>query len=229
MKNLTKTFLGAASLATLCVATPAFAAIDGLSANAAFTTDYVWRGYSQSAGEAAMQGGLDYDFGNGFSVGTWLSSINFGDNSPVEWDLYGAYSGNITDQLTYDIGVIGYLYPEAPGPADYDFAEIHGGLGYDLGFASLSGEIYYSPDIFGPANDASEYYSFGVSVPIVDWLSASAHYGIYNFEGASSGLNYNDYSFGLAATYDAYTVSLMYTGTDDAAPDRYIASLSFAL
>lgn len=231
MSNRIRTLLGAAGLAGLCTAAlgtlPAQAKIEGLSGNAAFTTDYVWRGKSQSAGEAAMQGGLNYDAGNGFSAGTWLSSINFGDNSPVEWDVFGAYAGNITSQLSYTAGVIGYLYPESPAAADYNFVELHGGLGYNLGFATLTGEIYYSPDITGPSTESSEYYTFGASVPVLDWLSANLHYGVYDFSGPSP--DYNDWSLGLTATYDAYSLALAYIGTDDSAPDRYVATFSFAL
>ena len=63
-----------------------------LTANASFTTNYVFRGITQSANRPAVQGGLDYTIGDsGFAVGTWVSSIDFGDHTPFEWDLYANY------------------------------------------------------------------------------------------------------------------------------------------
>src|SRR5690242_11363460 len=62
------TALGLASMA----ATPASAQIAGLSANAAVTTNYIFRGISQSGANPAVQAGLDYNIGtSGFAIGTW--------------------------------------------------------------------------------------------------------------------------------------------------------------
>ncbi len=67
--------VGGACLALLA-ASPAFA--EGLTANGQFTTDYVPRGISQTATRPAVQGGLDYDTGIGITLGTWVSSLDFG-------------------------------------------------------------------------------------------------------------------------------------------------------
>ncbi len=45
-----------------------------ISGNVALTTDYRFRGISQSDEEAAVQGGFDVAFEPGFYVGTWGSS-----------------------------------------------------------------------------------------------------------------------------------------------------------
>ena len=55
----------------------------GLSANVGLVTLYKYRGQDQYIGHSgkerwlrpAIQGGLDYDFGNGFYVGNWNSSL----------------------------------------------------------------------------------------------------------------------------------------------------------
>lgn len=50
-----------------------------LSANAALTTDYVFRGFSQTAENAAIQGGFDATHGI-FYAGVWASNLDFGGN-----------------------------------------------------------------------------------------------------------------------------------------------------
>src|ERR1700704_5923456 len=72
---------GGACLALLA-SSPAFA--DGLTANGQFTTNYVLRGISQTATRPAVQGGLDYDTGVGLTIGTWVSSLDFGDDTNLE-------------------------------------------------------------------------------------------------------------------------------------------------
>src|SRR4051812_12918975 len=49
------------------------------TANVALTSDYVFRGVSQSDNRTAVQGGFDWDTGVGLHFGTWASSINFKD------------------------------------------------------------------------------------------------------------------------------------------------------
>ena len=47
----------------------------GYSANVAFTTDYIWRGMTQSDGPA-IQGGFDFESDSGFYAGIWGSNVN---------------------------------------------------------------------------------------------------------------------------------------------------------
>src|SRR4051812_17083639 len=73
--------------------------------NVALTSDYVFRGVSQTNNNVAIQGGFDWDTGAGFHVGTWGSSLNFKDGSEAsaEIDLYGGYAGKLMDdKLSYD-------------------------------------------------------------------------------------------------------------------------------
>src|SRR4029450_3753648 len=103
MKKTLSIVLGATALSLASVAaTPASAQIAGLSANAAVTTNYVFRGISQSGANPAVQAGVDYNIGTtGFAIGAWASSIDFGnpygDDTPVEVDFYGSYTFAVTN------------------------------------------------------------------------------------------------------------------------------------
>src|SRR5258705_6803712 len=145
MKKALPIVLAAVGLASV-TATPAFA-IDGLSANAAVTTNYVFRGISQSGGQAAVQAGLDYNIPGvtGFAVGTWASSIDFGnangEDTPLEWDLYGSYTYAINDKFSLSVGAIHYTYPNSPHGVNYNWYEGWAGAGYNFGFATVGGKI----------------------------------------------------------------------------------------
>jgi uncharacterized protein (TIGR02001 family) len=216
MKRILQGLLGAAGM--MAVATPAMA--QGLSVNAAITNNYVWRGITQSDENFAVQGGADYDFGNGLAIGTWASTVDFNDGeTSFELDLYGSYSGMFNDMFGYTVGAIGYLYPDSPSGSNLDFFEIYGGLSAMLGPATLSGRLYFSPDI---ADQTSLYWTGGIAVPFGGFFTASANIGYYDFE---NGFDYVDYNVGLAATYEFVTASLTYTGTDIDGADEYLVGL----
>ena len=60
----------------------------------------------------AIQGGFDYEQGL-FYAGTWASSVDFGDNTTMELDLYGGIAPT-WNMLSFDIGALYYAYPGAP-------------------------------------------------------------------------------------------------------------------
>jgi len=213
-KNL-PILLGAVGLA-LATATPAMSA--PLSANGAVTTNYIFRGISQSGGQAAVSAGLDYDLGSmvpGLSVGTWASSIDFGNDGPLELDLYGSYTGNITDMFSYSVGVITYNYPNMPHGVNFNWQEYWGGLTYNFGPLSVAGKVFYSPD-YTNLSTSEVYYTGGVTVPIAPWLTFSANVGRTELDHAVTPIikSYTDWNVSLAATFDAYTVTVGYASTD---------------
>jgi len=93
-----------------------------LSANAAITSNYIWRGVTQTSDQAAGQGGIDWGHGSGLYVGTWVSNVNF-DNSDdgYEMDVYAGFGGEV-GSLGYDLGVLTYQYPVTP---EFNFTEVY--------------------------------------------------------------------------------------------------------
>lgn len=98
MKSLKLLAIAAASAAVIA---PAQA--QGLSFNIGAVSLYKSNGIDQDtrqednrkAFRPAIQGGVDYDFGNGFYVGNWNSTGKFGDAN-IEIDLYAGYAGQLT-------------------------------------------------------------------------------------------------------------------------------------
>ena len=99
-------------LLTLLLAFSIMPAFADMSGNVAYTSDYMWRGQSQSLGGGAFQAGVELDY-EGFFVGAWASEVDFGnDTASLEYDLYGGYSFAVSDKLSMDVGVIQYRWDD---------------------------------------------------------------------------------------------------------------------
>lgn len=197
--------------------------------NVSLTSNYVFRGISQTGGEMAIQGGLDYAHSSGFYLGTWASNVGWiedyqGYNSGnVEIDVYGGYRGGIGDTgLTFDVGAIRYMYPGDKGAAfEGDTSEIYGSLGWKWFTAKYS--YYVSDGVFGfgPNADGSDYLDIAASYPIGDTgLTVGAHWGTFNFDNFPAA-DYDDWK--VSMTYDmgklsgkmsGVTLGVAYTDTD---------------
>lgn len=75
----------------------------------------------------AIQGGVDKVFENGVYLGNWNSTGKFG-QADVEIDLYGGYRGQIGESLTYDLGLITFIYPGSGG--GWNGSEAYGSISY---------------------------------------------------------------------------------------------------
>ena len=201
-----------------------------VSVNLAVTTDYVFRGYTQTGEDAAVQGGLDWADSSGWYVGTWASNIDFGpgDDASIEVDIYGGYAWEAND-VSYDVGLLYYAYPGADSSSGYDFIEAYAGLGYDLDAVSLSGAVHFTPDNFGETG-TGWYLTGGLSGGLTDALSLDANVG-FSQVTEDFGEDYLDWNVGLNYSFSQLALDLRYHDTD--APDcagscdaRVVLSLS---
>ncbi|MEE4296723.1 MAG: TorF family putative porin, partial [Wenzhouxiangella sp.] len=119
MKASSITAVSAALVAGAFAVLPAQDLRAEVSANIGVVSNYFFRGFSETDGGAAVQGGLDYAADNGFYVGTWASNVDFGDDTSYELDLYLGFGQELDSGLGYDVGYIYYAYPDAPGSADF--------------------------------------------------------------------------------------------------------------
>ena len=211
-------------LATVVVATGASVQAE-VSANIGVTSDYIWRGVSQSSEAASVSGGVDYSSDSGFYAGTWVGSL--GDNGSgfagSEVDLYFGYGGEIGQVgLGYDVGYIYYHYPTAEG----DFGEIYASVGGDIfsgGFAYTvnDGDIDGEDNVLFASGDLYLYVSAGVDLS--DTWTAGATIGSYLFDadgdvigGVEVDADYVFYQvdFGKSTDLGDFTISLIGTDID---------------
>ncbi len=140
-----------------------------VSANVALASEYRFRGVDLSDGDLAIQGGFDISHSSGFYVGTWASNLDedtvgFGS---TELDVYAGFGGDIGEGLSFDIGGIYYLYPNAASGLATDYVEFYGSLGYTFGPLELTTGIAYAPDqeSLGDTDNLYLYTDVGFGIP----------------------------------------------------------------
>ena len=186
------------------------AAEGNVSANAAFTSDYVFRGISQSDNHFAVSAGADYAWElapNGLYLGAWASSVDFDDGGEgtAELDFYLGFTRTFGD-INFDLGLIYYEYPGANNSLDYDLDEAYVNLGYK--FASL--KYSYSDNYFAGTGN-SHYWEAGVDFELVNKVNMGLHVGSMDVQKAS---NYNDWKVALSREIDGFGFEIAYTDTN---------------
>jgi uncharacterized protein (TIGR02001 family) len=190
------------------------------SANVTLTSDYVFRGISQSNEEPTVQGGIDWSHPEtGLYLGVWGSGVDFTDASS-EFDAYGGISGTV-DDLTWDLGAIYYHYPGSDDDLNYDFWELAAAAGYDFGILQTSLSLNYSPDYFGNSGDAY-YLAAYVTAPLPYDLTLNGHVAHqWIDDNAAFGTDdYTDWSLGLGYTLEGFDLALTYHDTDLDEPEE---------
>ena len=188
-----------------------------LSGNVTVTSDYAFRGISQTLEEPSVQGGVDLAHPSGFYIGTWGSSLNFGEEvnprAQVELDVYGGFAFSPADLVDLDLGVLYYGYPGSAARG-YDFVEF--GLGASRSFSLLESglTLAYSPDYFGGSGGAW-YYGLELGVP-VSLLTVGGSIGHQTIEKNEifGTPNYTNWSLGLGVDLAGFQLSGQYVGTD---------------
>ena len=136
--------------ATLAV-TPSHAAGSWL-ATATVATDYVFRGFSRSAGEAPLQAGLRYRHSTGFSAGLWGSTVDFAadqgsaNERRVELHGFAGYSAPLTEDWSLGLFLLRYEYPGASAEVDESYSEAEVSMVYR---GVLQASLAYTPDVLG--------------------------------------------------------------------------------
>ena len=132
MKNLLKTGVIALFSGVMSLQAAEF------ESNVALSSDYIWRGMTQTAEEPAISGGFDIAGESGLYFGTWASNVEFGDGAALELDWYAGYASELDNGFSYDIGYLAYTYP---GEDSLDFEEIYVCFGYSyFGYTFSSGQ-----------------------------------------------------------------------------------------
>jgi uncharacterized protein (TIGR02001 family) len=205
---------GAALAVSVAQAQTAPAPEHTLSANVGLFSEYIFRGISQTAGEAALQGGFDYAHSSGLYLGTWGSNISWlGDfgaysRSSLEWDFYGGFKNNFpgSDDWTYDVGLLYYYYPGKAfdGVTKADTLEGYVGIGWKWLSAKFSYNFkdYFGAKPTGQGTDGTYYIDLSAAYPVGETgFSLLAHYGILDVKNDGSGSSkagYDDWRVGAS-------------------------------
>ena len=201
MKKIVLSLVATAVVSTGLFASEASSSEVELSANVALTSNYVWRGMTQTQNSPAIQGGFDLGY-NGFYAGVWGSNVDFGGIASAEIDLYAGYAGEISG-FSYDIGYCQYTYPNETDASNFGEAALS--VGYDFGMASASAKYYVGVETNDL--DPEDGFEVGVSIPTAMDITLDASYGDYNKVGEY-------YSIGATKSFEKFDITLAYTGME---------------
>ncbi len=220
----------AASVSVLAEEVPAVDP-NPVSYNVGLSSDYIFRGITQTTHAPAVHGGLDYSHSTGLYVGTWASNVKWikdrdaiatGDAN-VELDTYFGIKNSVANDYGYDVGYVRYnylgTYTSQVGFNNADTSEIYGAASYK--FVSLK----YSYSLLDgfmtiPGTKGTNYIDLSAYYPVEDaGMTIGAHIGKQTFAGTEAyavSPSYTDYKLSASKDFSSYILSLSYTNTKGA-------------
>jgi len=196
------------------------------SGSVAFTTDYKFRGITQTSNNAAVQGSITLAHDSGLYASAWGSNVDSLAGGS-EMDFLFGYAGTSGD-LSYDVGVMRYVYPganEDNAGTEPDYNEVyasvsaHGaklGLAYTDDYFAETGKYGYLFAAYG-----TEVAGFGLSAYVGynkffdDNFAAGEGMGAFLASNAAiSDDDYIDYKVAVSKEIEGIGFELAYIGTD---------------
>lgn len=186
------------------------------SASVALSSEYIWRGISQTDGDPAISGSLDYSHSSGLYAGVWGSNVDYGDDASAEFDAYLGFAGEFGESgIGYDVGVLRYMFPGE----DYNFNEVYGSLSYSIFTAGVA----YSSDTLGSGEDGY-YWSLDAAYDLPVGLNLYGGVGYYDADENTFTTGIDDYSHywvGVSKDLAGFTLDLSYQDAESDAEDIY--------
>ena len=200
-----------------------------VSGSLSLTSDYLFRGVSQTNEEPALQGGIEYAHESGFYVGAWGSNVSWLSDlstdaapisSDVELDGYLGYRGKFGESMFgYDVGALYYWYPgDYPsGFNSADTGEIYFGISAGLSeTATLAAKYSYAvTDLFGYVDsDGSGYLDLSLNWQFVPGWTLNVHGGKQWIE-SNEAFEYTDWKLGVTKAFEnGFSIAGAYTDTN---------------
>lgn len=227
MRTKRASLIQAVALTTIALAAGEAGAEVGMTVTG--TSDYDFRGVSQTQGDALLQLGVDYT-NEAFYASIWASSVDFGPavDGDLEVDLAAGFTRDINAVLRWDLGAAVYMYPGSHAslgdlldPADdvealADYPEAYIGVASDR----FEAKYWYSPSLYDTGESAS-YVDTMVTFPLRADVRLSLHaghsFGDYfdSLESIDGGdPEYSDFSVGIARSMSHFDIEMKYVWTD---------------
>jgi uncharacterized protein (TIGR02001 family) len=194
--------------------------------NVGLTSDYIFRGISQSQHDPAVSGGVDYSHASGLYAGAWLSTQKWVDtgaktSSDFELDIYGGYKGSVGD-ISYDLGLIRYMYDgdQVAGFVTPNTTEAYVGASWKFLSMKYSHTISkYFVGWGGPSSKGSNYLELNATHDLGDGWGLLGHIGHQKVKDYVPDASYTDWKVGVTKDVGFGVVTAAYSDTnaDDAA------------
>jgi uncharacterized protein (TIGR02001 family) len=185
----------------------------------AATSDYVFRGYSRSDGEAAVQAGLYGRHAERWFASAWVSSLHAAPEGPgrIELNLQAGRSWDLSDDWGATVGLVRYLYPDAPAQSRFDWTEAAASLAFADRLVLTYAVAPQAPYVHYGTVERWRTTALEASgrLPVsAAWslLAAAGRYG----SAAPYGETYKAWNVGVAAQWGTFEVTWAHFRTDAA-------------
>jgi uncharacterized protein (TIGR02001 family) len=196
-----------------------------ITGSAAVTSQYRFRGISQSDNKPAVQAAFTVSHASGLYVSFWGSSasannaVNIGG---TEIDAYAGYAHTFKNGFTVDGGLYGYIYPgsgRAVGISE-NYWEVYGDVSKVFGPVTAKVGVNWAPkqSYFNNWATATRYsvYKYGELNLSLPNTAFTVHSHVGHTAGGLGylGKQYLDFNVGTAYKWKALTFDLSIVGTD---------------
>ena len=196
------------------------------------TSDYVFRGISQTDEGPALQADFTYTAPSGFYASIWASNVDLAEGGPsVEVDTFIGYNTDLGDEfVNLDVKLNRYNYLGGNG-SDFAYNEVNGTLTFG---GVLSVAASYTNDVWASGEDGW-YLGAGLSLDLGNDYSLAANIG-QNLFDSSVARDYVDYGVSVSKAWGDFSASLGYVATSSdgqdyigpTAEDRAVLTLTYA-
>jgi uncharacterized protein (TIGR02001 family) len=182
------------------------------------TTDYDFRGISQTQEDPALQASVDWADDSGLYVGAWASNVDFGTEADYEVDLYAGFTGEFQEGFGWDVGFVYYYY--LPDDDNFEYPEIYFGVNYQM----VDAKVWYSNDYSG-TDESTFYLEANANFELPEGFGLLVHAGHTTGDGIEAsygpelGDNYTDWAVGVTKSWANFDFELKYVDTDSDLPD----------
>jgi uncharacterized protein (TIGR02001 family) len=189
------------------------------------TSDFVFRGLSLTRGKPAAQASIDVEFPKEFYIGAFVSTADpKPDPSPyMEMDFWAGRYWRISENVSGDLRISQYSYPDDPRRVSYNRTELTATVGLQNRFFAAA---IYSPNTsaIGSSAGYDEGSAWALEVsgrqPINERLSITAGFGHYDLQEVYHD-SYNYWNVTLTAAFRPFELQFAYLGVDDSVEQHF--------
>ena len=203
VRNAVPASVGAACVGALLLSAAFRAHAAGFSGNAALTSDYVWRGSTQTHGDPAVQAGFKLAGDSGLYGSVWASNVEFAPETHAssEFDFTLGWARSLGDDWAIDVNVLHYAYPSTT--TDLDWTELNDTVTWKGNYWASLG---YSNEALG-YDDSAVYGLVGAKWPLNDRFRFEATVGYYGLKDLDGDDRDDSYAHGSLSAVWAFTAA----------------------
>ena len=186
------------------------------------SSDYVFRGVSQTMGQSAVEAYVDATFDSGLYAYVWASNVDFvpegepDDGVGHEVDMSVGYFADLTDRWAIDLALIRYMFPGAASGVNYNYNELMTTAWLD---ETHSAAIAFSPNVDGTGKRGT-FYKLGTGAELAADLNLDLELGHYDLREAY-GASYSYVQAALRKSIDRWSIEVTYANAFGGADEIY--------